>query len=313
MRDHAADRELLETTDEARATVDEARADLERFDRVLGSAEAIGDAVGGRVARTTFSSPMIKAAGFARGTSRTIARLRGGSERTSTPVDRRSRRAADAIESGRHRSRRRKTSMMKRVTWFAGGVVAGARLRRVRQEEGQGDRIADRAGAGREVGCRHRPAQDERRGRCDPRGTAGDEAHRGRTPRPPRRSSDVARRARRPGDQVYVDGVPVESGRVYRDARRRSARRRGDHARSVAPACASGCGPIRCATGQPRSTCTGTTHPTCRVTRRSCASPRRPTTCSRSCGSPTSSACRSCHGVRAPVWPGERCRRPARS
>jgi hypothetical protein len=70
-------RELLVTTDEARATVDEARADLERFDRVLGSAEAIGDAVGGRVARTTFSSPMIKATGLARGTSRTISRLRG--------------------------------------------------------------------------------------------------------------------------------------------------------------------------------------------------------------------------------------------
>ena len=70
-------RELLDTTDEARATVDEARADLERFDRVLGSAEAIGDAVGGRVARTSFSSPMIKAAGLARGPSRTISRLRG--------------------------------------------------------------------------------------------------------------------------------------------------------------------------------------------------------------------------------------------
>jgi uncharacterized protein YoxC len=70
-------RELLETTDEARAAVDEARADLERFDRVLGSAEAIGDAVGGRVARTSFSSPMIKAAGLARGTSRTFSRLRG--------------------------------------------------------------------------------------------------------------------------------------------------------------------------------------------------------------------------------------------
>jgi len=81
-------RELLETTDEARATVDEARADLERFDRVLGSAEAIGDAVGGRVARTTFSSPMIKAAGLARGTSRTISRLRGAPRQTSIgPVD----------------------------------------------------------------------------------------------------------------------------------------------------------------------------------------------------------------------------------
>jgi len=70
-------RSLVVSTDEARAAVDEARADLERFDHVLGSAEAIGDAVGGRVARTTFSAPMIKAAGFVRGTSRTISRLRG--------------------------------------------------------------------------------------------------------------------------------------------------------------------------------------------------------------------------------------------
>jgi uncharacterized protein YoxC len=76
-------RELLETTDDARAAVDEARADLERFDQVLGSAEAIGDAVGARVARTSFSSPMIKAAGLARGTSRTISRLRGGQRSTS--------------------------------------------------------------------------------------------------------------------------------------------------------------------------------------------------------------------------------------
>jgi len=88
-------RELLATTDEARATVDEARADLERFDRVLGSAEAIGDAVGGRIARTTFSSPMIKAAGLARGTSRTISRLRGAPKETpARPV------AVTSIEGG---------------------------------------------------------------------------------------------------------------------------------------------------------------------------------------------------------------------
>ena len=70
--------ELRTTTDEARSTVDEAREDLERFDRVLGSAEAIGDAVSGRVARTAFSAPMIKATGFAKGTSRAFSRLRGG-------------------------------------------------------------------------------------------------------------------------------------------------------------------------------------------------------------------------------------------
>lgn len=103
--------ELLETTDEARAAVDEARADLERFDRVLGSAEAIGDAVGGRVARTSFSSPMIKAAGLARGTSRTISRLRGTStvprvvESSSTSST--SRTVPPAIEATSERRRKR--------------------------------------------------------------------------------------------------------------------------------------------------------------------------------------------------------------
>lgn len=69
--------ELRVTTDEARNTVDDARTDLERFDRVLGSAEAIGDAVSGRVARTAFSTPVIKATGLAKGTSRVLLRLRG--------------------------------------------------------------------------------------------------------------------------------------------------------------------------------------------------------------------------------------------
>jgi hypothetical protein len=75
--------ELRLTTLEARETVDEARIDLERFDRVLGSAEAIGDAVGVHVAKTAYSTPMIKFAGLAKGTSRTFARLRSAS---STPV-----------------------------------------------------------------------------------------------------------------------------------------------------------------------------------------------------------------------------------
>lgn len=77
-------REMVATTEDARATVEEARADLERFDDVLGSAEAIGDAVGGRVARTSFSAPMIKATSFARGTSRTISRLRGAPRSAAT-------------------------------------------------------------------------------------------------------------------------------------------------------------------------------------------------------------------------------------
>jgi hypothetical protein len=70
--------ELRETTEEAREAMDAAREDLERFDRVLGSAEAISDAVdgSGRLARRAFSAPMIKAAGIATGTGRTVRRLR---------------------------------------------------------------------------------------------------------------------------------------------------------------------------------------------------------------------------------------------
>lgn len=71
--------EMRVATDEAQTTMLEARADLERFDRVLGSAEAISDAVdgSGRVARTAFSVPLIKIAGVATGTSRAVGRLRG--------------------------------------------------------------------------------------------------------------------------------------------------------------------------------------------------------------------------------------------
>jgi uncharacterized protein YoxC len=99
--------ELQDTTDEARATVNEARADLERFDRVLGSAEAIGDAVGATVARGTFSSPAIKAAGLARGTSRTIARLRGVPRTTAVgPVSLDAIEAAPEDTSARRRRRR---------------------------------------------------------------------------------------------------------------------------------------------------------------------------------------------------------------
>jgi Sec-independent protein translocase protein TatA len=70
--------ELRSSTDEAREAVNAARTDLDRFDRVLGSAEAISGAMSGsgRVARTAFSAPVIKAAGVATGTSRALRRLR---------------------------------------------------------------------------------------------------------------------------------------------------------------------------------------------------------------------------------------------
>ena len=71
--------EMRASTSEARDAVDTARSDLERFDRVLGSAEAISDAVegSGRAARTAFSAPVIKLAGLATGTHRAVRRLRG--------------------------------------------------------------------------------------------------------------------------------------------------------------------------------------------------------------------------------------------
>jgi hypothetical protein len=90
--------ELRATTDEARSAMDVARSDLERFDRVIGSAEAISDAMEGtgRVARRAFSAPVIKVAGLATGTSRAVRRIRGrdtGAEIVLVPAERRRRRA----------------------------------------------------------------------------------------------------------------------------------------------------------------------------------------------------------------------------
>jgi len=61
--------DLRDATDETREVIDDARDDLERFDRVLGSAEAISGAVADTtfVARTVISTPIIKAAAFVRG------------------------------------------------------------------------------------------------------------------------------------------------------------------------------------------------------------------------------------------------------
>ena len=73
--------DLRASADEADRAMAAARDDLERFDRVLGSAEAISaTAARGRasIARTTLSVPMIKAAGLATGTSRAVRRLRQG-------------------------------------------------------------------------------------------------------------------------------------------------------------------------------------------------------------------------------------------
>ncbi|MEY4339472.1 MAG: hypothetical protein RLZ14_1322 [Actinomycetota bacterium] len=70
--------DLRSTTNETRAVVEEARDDLERFDRVLGSAEAISGAMvgGSRVARAALSTPVIKTVAIGTGTRRAVRRLR---------------------------------------------------------------------------------------------------------------------------------------------------------------------------------------------------------------------------------------------
>ncbi len=65
-----------------RASVDDARDDLDRFDRVLGSAEAISGAVSGttRVAKAAFSTPVIKTIALATGTRRAARRMRNAQQ-----------------------------------------------------------------------------------------------------------------------------------------------------------------------------------------------------------------------------------------
>ncbi|HEY1279834.1 MAG TPA: hypothetical protein VGF22_09200 [Acidimicrobiales bacterium] len=63
---------------ELQTSVDDARDDLERFDRLLGSAESISSRVNGatRVTRLALSAPVIKTVALASGTSRAASRLR---------------------------------------------------------------------------------------------------------------------------------------------------------------------------------------------------------------------------------------------
>jgi hypothetical protein len=77
--------ELRASTDDAKLAVAEARDDLQRFDRVLGSAEAISGAVAGgsRVARAALSTPVIKTAAIATGTTRAVRRLRRKERRSA--------------------------------------------------------------------------------------------------------------------------------------------------------------------------------------------------------------------------------------
>lgn len=104
--------------------------------------------------------------------------------------------------------------MMKRVTWFAGGVVAGLASagyakKKVRETASQ---MAPAQMAKSAVGVVRNTSSNVvdaiREGRQVMKHTE-DELHAKREGRLTSLDEHVA-----PGDQVYVDGVPVESGRV---------------------------------------------------------------------------------------------------
>lgn len=69
--------ELRHAADETRGVIDDAREDLARFDRVIGSAESVSEALAdtSRVARTVLSAPVIKAAALATGTKQAVSTL----------------------------------------------------------------------------------------------------------------------------------------------------------------------------------------------------------------------------------------------
>jgi hypothetical protein len=70
--------ELRESVGDARDSMSRAREDLDRFDRVLGSAEAITDAVSGgsRIVRGALATPVIKTVALASGTAQGVRRFR---------------------------------------------------------------------------------------------------------------------------------------------------------------------------------------------------------------------------------------------
>ena len=289
--------ELRTSADEADAAMAAARADLDRFDRVLGSAEAISAtaARSSRIARTTLSAPMIKAAGLATGTSP---------------------RRAPAAPGG----------VMRRVVWFAGGVAAGAAGAGLRQAQGQSSAAramapanvargaARGAGAAGPAAASPTPSARAVTPRQRPRARAAGRAR--RTARPPRRPPPARRRgARRRRAGRVGAGDP--------DAPPRGARR--SEAAATPRSVARGRRPDR-----DRAARRAGTRPGARRHDRAVAVPPRrlahdrrrrrrllPDVDGRGPGvrvhRGSRTACRSSPAGRAPVWPAAPCRRRARS
>jgi len=84
--------EALPLLEAARDAVNEAAGEVDRVERLVSSAELLGDAVDGasRIAARTLRSPVVKAMAFSTGVSRAAQRLREGEASTPPPRQRRS-------------------------------------------------------------------------------------------------------------------------------------------------------------------------------------------------------------------------------
>ena len=80
--------ETVALLDDAHDAVREATTEVDRIDRLVGSAEKINDAVDGaqRMAYKTLASPVVKAMAFGSGVSRAAQRLREGEPPAPTPA-----------------------------------------------------------------------------------------------------------------------------------------------------------------------------------------------------------------------------------
>jgi hypothetical protein len=81
-------RETVALLDDAHDAVRAATSEVDRIDRLVGSAERINDAVDGaqRMAYKTLASPVVKAMAFGSGVSRAAHRLREGEPPAPVPA-----------------------------------------------------------------------------------------------------------------------------------------------------------------------------------------------------------------------------------
>ena len=80
--------ETVALLDDAHDAVRDATTEVDRIDRLVGSAEKINDAVDGaqRMAYKTLASPVVKAMAFGSGVSRAAQRIREGEPPAPTPA-----------------------------------------------------------------------------------------------------------------------------------------------------------------------------------------------------------------------------------